>query len=364
MGKIQGTSGDQAMKSKEARSSFLVPRFVGRSEGDMVARGKSGQLELFRATLTPPAKLQVLAMLALSDPKQLDRAANARAADIARTMGYEPTESGQLPGHAFEAIEETGLKLRRKSFDVFVREPSGKTRDGRRKYSAGIVNLSILQEFGFLYEDDEGQPINLDETPKNDLIKYESVEGPPLYAIPMTDAKGNFLKNKDGSIRRRRANGVIWRWASRFAELTRDKETAWIFYSDAIKILRRYLHHPVAFNLMFSTLFWKGDVLIEMGHEKLIAHLDILGKDRKQVDNAIDAAFKAAFDEGIIDTPVHIRPAGYYKPTKKTGKERRKGKVYQWRRAARWRGGKVLPMVQADGQLEGYNEGKTEKPKE
>lgn len=248
--------------------------------------------------------------------------------------------------------------------DAFVREPSGKTRDGRRKYSAGIVNLSIFQEFGFLYEDEEGRPINLDEIPKEDLVIYDAVEGPPLYAIPMTDAKGHVLKNKDGSIRRRRANGVIWCWASRFAELTKNKETAWVFYSEAIKILRRYLHQPVAFNLMFMTLFWKGDALIEMGHEKLVAHLDILGKDRKQVNRAIDAAFQIAYDEGIIEKPVQVRPAGYYKPTKKTGKERRKGMVYQWRRAARWRGGKVLPMVQTDGQLEGYNEGKTEKLKE
>jgi len=351
------------MKTKEARSSFLVPRAVGRSEADMVRRGLNEQLDLFREILTPPAQLQVLAMLALSDPKQLDKAASAKVADIARTMGHEPTASGRLSGHAYEDIEETGLKLRRKSFDVFVREPSGKTRDGRRKYSAGIVNLSILQEFGFLYEDEEGRPINLDEIPKEDLVKYEAVEGPPLYAIPMTDAKGNVLKNKDGKVRRRQANGVIWRWASRFAELTKNKETAWIFYQDAIKILRRYLHHPAAFKLMMLTLFWKGDQLIEMGHEKLVAHLDILGKDRNQVNNAIDAAFKAAFDERIIDKSVQIRPAGYYKPTKKTGKERRKGTVYQWRRAARWRGGRVLPIVQADGQLEGYNEGKVDKPK-
>jgi hypothetical protein len=353
----------EAMKAKEARPSFLAPRFIGRSEADMVRRGLEKQLDLFRETLTPPAKLQVLAMLALSDPKELDRETRAKIADIAKTMGHEPTASGRLSGHAYEDIEETGMKLRRKSFDVFVRQPAGHTKDGRRKYKAGIVNLSILQEFGFYYEDEEGRPINLDEIPKEDLVKYEAVEGPPLYAIPMLDAKGNILKNKDGSIRRRQANEVSWRWASRFAELTKNKETAWIFYSEAIKILRRYLHHPVAFNLMFLTLFWKGDVLIEMGHEKLVAHLDILGKDRKQVNNAIDTAFKAAYDEGIIDKPVQVRPAGYYKPTKKTGKERRKGIVYQWRRAGRWRGGKGLPIVQADGQLEGYNEGKTENPK-
>jgi len=348
---------------KEARSSFLVPRFIGRSEADMVARGIGPQLDLFRETMTPQAQLQVLAMLALSDPRQLDRAASAKVAEIARTMGYQPTASGRISGHVYEDIEETGMKLRRKSFDVFVRRPAGHTKDGRRKYKAGLVNLSVLQEFGFMYEDDDGQPIKMDEIPKDQLVKYEAVEGPPLYAIPMTDDKGRFLRNKDGSIRRRQANEVSWRWASSFAELTKDKETAWIFYREAIDILRRYLNHPAAFKLMMRTLFWKGDKLIEIEHEKLIAHLGITGKDKDQVNHAIDAAFQAAFNEGIIDKPVQIRPAGYYKPTKKTGKERRKGMVYQWRRAGRWRGGRVLPAVQDDGQLEAYNEGKADKPK-
>lgn len=352
------------MKLKEARESFLVPRWVGRSEADMVARRMGEQLYLFKEVLTPPAKVQVLAMLALSDPKQMDRPASAKVADIARTMGHEPIKDGSFSGHVYEAIEETGMKFRRKTFDVFVREFTGKTKDGRRKYRAGIVNLSILQEFGFMYEDDEGQPIDLDKKPKDELVVYESVEGPPLYAIPMLDDKGRIQKNKNGTIRRRQANAVTWRWSSRFSEFTQDKATAWVFYTEAIGILRRYLHHPAAFNLMFLTLFWKGDGLIEMGHEKLIAHLDIRGKDQNQVNRAIDAAFRGAFDEGIIDKPVTIRPAKYYKPTKKTGRRRRVGMVYQWRRAARWRGGKILPMIQADGQLEGYNEGKTEKQKE
>jgi len=356
------------MKGKEARSSFLVPRPLGRTEADLVARGYGKQLDLFRETLTPPAFVQVLAMLALSDPKQLDRGTIARVADIARTMGYEPDKRANgktaFPSWIYEIIEETGLRLRRKRFPLYIREPAGHRRDGRRKYREGMIELSILQEFGFYYEDEEGRPINLDEIPKEDLVKYESAEGPPLYAIPMKDGKGRFIKNKDGSIRRRQANAVGWRWNSRFAELTKNMETAWVFYLEAVEILRRYLHHPAAFNLMKLTLFWKGDALIEVGHERLIAHLDILGKDRKQVNRAIDAAFQAAYDEGIIDKPVQVRPAGYYKPTKKTGKERRKGMVYQWRRAGRWRGGRVLPMIQADGQLEAYNEGKTEKPKE
>jgi hypothetical protein len=351
------------MKAKEAAPSALVPRFIGRAESDMVARGMGEQLDLFREILTPQAKLQVLAMLALSDPKQLDQPQRARVADIAKTMGYEPTgEKDHLSGSVFEDIIKTGWKLKTKYFDIPIREPLGLTKDGRRKYKVGISTISILQEFQRYYEDEEGRPINLDEIPKDD-IKVIDKNTPPIYMIPLLDEKGNARKNRDGTIRYRRASGLEWRFLSRFAELARNKETAWVFYTEAIGILRRFLSQPTALNLMLLTLFWKGDQLIEMSHEKLVAHLDIRGKDADQVNRAIDAAFKVAFNEGIIDREVKIREAGYYKKTQKTGKERRKGKVYQWRRAAKWRGGKALPMVPIDGKLEAYNEDKDEKPK-
>lgn len=349
------------MKAKEARPSFPVPRDIGRSEGDMIARGMGRQLDLFREIMTPPAKLQMMAMMALSDPKRMDKPTAARVADIARTMGYDQAESGQFPGSTFEDIIKTGWKLKVKVFDVFFREPSGTTRTGRLKYRTGIRTLSILQEFNRYYEDEDGQPIDLDSIPK-DAIKTLDQETPPIYLIPMMDERGNILRDDDGAVRVRRASGISWTWSSRIAEATKDQRTAWVFYSDAIQILRRYLKQPAAFNLMFLTLFWINDHP-EMSHEKLTAHLDIRGKDQDQVNRAIDAAFQAAFNEGIIDKPVQIRPAGYYKPTKKTGKERRKGMVYQWHRAGRWRAGKVLPMVKVEGQLEGYNDGKPEKPK-
>ena len=60
------------MKSKHPPASFLVPRVIGRSEADMTARGYAEQLDLFRETLTRPAKVQILAMMALSDAKHLD----------------------------------------------------------------------------------------------------------------------------------------------------------------------------------------------------------------------------------------------------------------------------------------------------
>lgn len=353
------------MRSKQATPSVLVPRFIGRSEGDMTAKGKTEQLELFRETLTRPAKVQVLAMMGLSDPKNLDKSQAARVADIAEAMGYERVSKGDR--HVFDSqiyrqIEDTGLKLRRKSFEVFVREPAGFTKDGRRKWKTGLVDLSILQEFGFYYEDEEGQPINLRDIPEDKLIKYDSASGPPLFAIPVTDAKGRFVKNEDGSTRRHPANGVSWRFSSRFAELSQDRETAWVFYREAVAILRRYLPKPASFDLMFKTLFWTGTGLIEMSHDKLIQHLNVRSKDTKRVQVAIDAAFADALKEGIIDKPVTVREAGYYQPTKKTGRSRRKDKVYQWQRASKWQPGRNLIAVAGD-RLEPYNEVKTERVK-
>ena len=359
------------MKSKQAAHTFLVPRFVGRSEADMTARGKeqAEQLELFRETLTRQAKVQVLAMLALSNPKRLDSPNDAKIADIAEAMGYDrsPNQEGKMafPSWVYQSIEDTGLKLRRKSFEVFVRSPDGYTKDGRRKWKEGLVELSILQEFGFHYEDEEGNPINLDEIAREKLIEYKAA-GRALYAIPMTDEKGRFILNKDGSPRRKLANGVTWTFASRFAKLAEHRETAWIFYREAVQILRRYLTKPASFDLMYMTLFWKHDNLIEMGYGKLVAHLGIRSKDSKQVQAAIDAAFQDARTESIIDKPATVRPPGYYKPTKR-GKPRRNDLVYQWQRAGKWKAGKDLIEISAD-QLEPYNEkdakdGKTEKPK-
>lgn len=76
----------------------------------------------------------------------------------------------------------------------------------------------------------------------------------------------------------------------------------------------------------------------------------------------IAAAFRDALNEGIIDKVVTVRSSGYYKPTEKTGKSRRKDTIYQWQRAAKWRAAKHLPEVTSD-KLEPYNEGKTESMK-
>lgn len=357
------------MKSRPARNSFLVPHFVGSSETYMTAHIDDSpkvpeQLDLFRKTLTRRGKVQVLAMLALSDPKHLDSPQEAKVADIARTMGYEPYKRPDgkeaFQSWVYESIEDTGMHLRWNSFDVYIWEydrdiKDGRTRDGKRKQMKGrMVNLSILQEFGFYYEDEDGQPINLEEIPEDQLIKVETPSGGnPLYAIPMTDENGNFIRNKDGKIRRQMANGVTWAWASRFAKLGQKKETSWVFYLEALNILRRYLSKDASFDLMFLTLFWKAD-RIEMSHKTLVSHLNIRSKDSKQVQAAIDAAFADALKEGIIDKPVTIRPAGYYRPTK-SGKSRRKDMVYQWKPAQKWRVGPVIDLLPED-----LKRGKTE----
>lgn len=339
------------MKSKTAPASFLVPRALGRAEGDMVAQDRGEQLDLFRETLTRRAKLQTIAMMGLSDPKRLDRSQYAKVADILRVMGYEADvrkEDGKVafPQWLYEEVEETGLKLLRKTFPIMIREPSGHTKDGRRKWKVGIVELSVLQDFGFYYEDEEGQPIDLAEIGRDKLIKYEDAGGKALYAIPVTDEHGNIKKDpKTGNPRRRMANGVTWTFSSRIARLSSDRLTSWVIYKDALSILRRYLAKPATFDLIFKTLFWTGSGLIEMSREKLIAHLGIRAKDRKQVDAAIDAAFADALKEGIIDKPVTVRPAGYYQPTEKTNRPRRTNQVYQWKPAPKWSPAKNLIAV-------------------
>jgi hypothetical protein len=107
------------------------------------------------------------------------------------------------------------------------------------------------------------------------------------------------------------------------------------------------------------SLFWKDNKQIEMGHETLVAQLGIASKDQGQVERAIDAAFKAASDEGVID-PVQIIPAGHWPKTKKTGKERRKGMTYQWRLKKSWRTAKTLPDIPVDVVENGKKDGTAE----
>jgi hypothetical protein len=55
---------------------------------------------------------------------------------------------------------------------------------GIAKTKVALVDLSILQDFGFYYEDEEGQPIDLDEIPKEQRIElYKDAKGKPPYAI-------------------------------------------------------------------------------------------------------------------------------------------------------------------------------------
>lgn len=353
------------MKSKVGENRFQVARALGRSQSDFVAGIRKGedygqQLELFRDVLTPRSRLQIYGMMRLAAGHP-DRRIYAKIVDIGRAMGYEATEkTGQLPSNIFQDVEDVGIRLRRKEVSLYYREPAGQTRDGRRKYRTGIMNLSVLQTFSFYYEDEEGNPIDLDKIPEDKLIKYEAIDGgEPLFAIPELDDKNQPILNKDGTIRRHRANGVFWRFNSDLAEMAMQKETAWIMDAESLKILADNVGHPSAFRIMEMSLFWKDDKQIEMGHETLVAHLGIKSKDQDQVDRAIDEAFRVAAETGVIE-PVQIREAGYYKKTKKTGKERRKGMVYQWRLAKRWRIKHDHPAIPVEGEIIAISGGKIE----
>ena len=74
--------------------------------------------------------------------------------------------------------------------------------------------MSIFQEFGRYYEDDEGQPVDRDERPRTDVQvidrpfrEYDKKKADkdlppmPVYMIPMMDDKGNALKDRKGNIR-------------------------------------------------------------------------------------------------------------------------------------------------------------------
>lgn len=339
------------MKSKKAAASFVIPRTLGRSEADMTAKDLTEQLDLFRQVLDRSAKLQVLAMMALSNQTALDGQQVAKIADIAKAMGYDQRIRATDGKAAFDTelyrqIEEIGLRLRRHEIEFVIREPAGTMRDGRKKgatrqkYRTSLVSLSVLQEFGFYYEDEEGQPIDLESLArgeKDQLIKVDATDGQkPIWAIPIFDDQGKTVRNQDGSIRRRPANGVTWRWSSRFADLTKDKTTSWIVWLEAVKILRKYLSKPVTFDLIYYTLFHKIGP-IKIGHDKLVAHLGIKGvRNVTRVEKALAGAFQDMLDEEIIDQLPALQMESCYQPTQKTQRARRKGKVYQWRAARCW----------------------------
>ena len=329
------------MRAEKAPAGFHVPLTIGRSYSDLLVHGKEQQLHLFRAIMTRPARLQVLAMMALTDPKQPEDAQWAKIADILEVMEYERKErrtDGKMAFHPedYQKIEEVAMILRRKQVSLYIREPTGRTADGRRKYRAGIVDINVLQEFGFGYVDEDGQEIDLDHVPETQLIKYEAVDGgSPIWAIPLLNGKGQIVRKKNGTPRRRPASRVIWRWSSRLIELMKKRGGSWVFFRNALNILKRYLSKPATFELIYWILFHK-DGQIEIGHDKLVLHLGIKSKDKKRVQSVIDQAFEDALHEGIIDTLPTTREAGYYQPTKKTGRPRRVGKVYQFTKSQRW----------------------------
>lgn len=344
------------MKSKRARDSFQFPPAVGAGEAIILAHGTTEQVDLFREALTPYGKMEVLVLMAMSDPNRLDRPQIARVADIAREMGYEPGPGGQVAGSVYEDIIATGWKLKVKSFDIVDWIPVGKRADGYRKSRPAIITMSIFQEFGRYYEDDEGQQIDPEDIPKHGVqIIEKDTPTMPIYMIPMMDEKGNILKDRRGKVRVHRANGISWIWSNRFQKMTLDPDQAWIIYSNIIPTLRGQLQRPAAFNLIWMTLFWRSSV-IEISHERLIEHLNIRSKDPVQVQKAIDAAFQAAFDEGIIYSLPTVKEKGFYGPTKKTGRPRRVGKVYRWRKGGRLSGREIQQLDLADVKIDDKKE--------
>jgi len=328
---------------------------------------------MFRSAMSRKAKLLLVALLGLSDQDHLDRPQYAKIADVLRAMGYTPDERPDgktaFPTWLYETVEDVGMNLRRNSIPLSIREPATFTKDGLKLGKVVIVDMSILQDFGFYYEDDDGQPIDLAELPADQLIKYEGGkdEEAPLYAIPILDGHGNIVLKKDGTPRRRMATGVTWTISSRIARLIENRQTSWVFTPEAVQILNRYLSKPASFDLIFKTLFWAVPHLIEMSYGVLVQHLGIRAKDRRQVEDALARGFADMLKEGIIDKPVTVREKNYYKPTKKTGRARRIDQVYQWRQGAKWhpKGNQVdvledvLDAV-ADGQTESPKDGKTE----
>ena len=348
------------MKSKNARQSFIFPPVIGAQEAIMLEYGTTERVDLFREALTPYGKMEVLVLMAMSDPNHLDRPQSARVADIAREMGYELGPDGKFAGSIFENIINTGWKLKTKNFDILDWVPAGKRADGYSKSRRAVITMSILQEFGRFYEDDEGQLVDPEEMPKTAVQvaskvvdkKDKDLPTMPIYMIPMMDEKGIIQLDRRGKVRLHRANGISWHWSNRFQKMALDPDQKWIVYSDIIPILRRQLKQPAAFNLIWYILFHRGKRW-EIGHKRLVDQLNIRGKDEGQVQKAIDSAFQIAFNEGIIDHLPSVREAKHHKPTQKTGRPRRVGKYYTIQKGGRLLGRKFKQLEQADYQIEG-----------
>lgn len=351
------------MKSKTPLSSFHVPKGLGRTESYLVSlhrRSDKGEeqdniakkLDLFRDTITASAKLMIMTLMSFSDPGNLKKMNEAKIADIAKKMGYEPSEtSGQIPGYVYERLEEIGIRLRRRAIRFYYQEEVGREKKKISKPGEplkirtiirtreNLLDINPLQTFGFYYEDEKGNPIDLNKYQEEDLIKYESDidDGAPIYAIPLIDNEGNLVMKEDGiTPRRKRANGVKWRWNTDFAEWSQDKQNRWLISADTIPILRKYLTKPASINLMFLIIFWNKSYF-EICQDKLIEHLGITGTSNPaQVNKSIDTAFQDAFNEGFIDQ-VRKREPGYYPVTKKTGRPRRKNMTYLITKSKKYR---------------------------
>jgi hypothetical protein len=77
---VRNRKSGQKHEDETSQTVIFSATLHGSKRGGHDRRGRSKQLDLFRETLTRPAKVQMLAMLGLSDPKRLDTPQDAEVA--------------------------------------------------------------------------------------------------------------------------------------------------------------------------------------------------------------------------------------------------------------------------------------------
>lgn len=351
------------MKSKTPANSFQIPRGLGQTEAVMIA-ADDDDLTLFRERMTPMVFLQILSMALLSGQKE---ECSKTIKDIALAMGYEPDEkTGKITSFAYREVAENMIFLATNLIPMEYRTEIGETTDGRSRFKYHKKFVHILESFEFTYaepdkknngddEEEDDESSGQDGQEKKALAKWFKVDcdnNRSYRYLALTDKNGNYLKDKDGKIIKKKANGLSWEWSNYWIKWSNDPENQWFIRTELLPLLRKYLKREATFRLMVHVIFWFKKGYIEKDRDGLIKTMGLRGKDKKQVDDAIKAAFEDCLKEGIIDHAPTIVEAGYYKPSEKTGKERRKGKTWRYIKGKKWRG-KGWPEEKEDKPLTG-----------
>lgn len=389
------------MKSKTPLSSFTFPAPPGITEGELarrysyaaipgpdateeekkkllaIKREHLSRLNHFREEMTPLRFVTTMALFAFTDPHNAEQIQEARFSDIARAM-YNPAKGGKFSGSVIEQIEESVIRLYRMDVPFFYRVKAGTrtvhyiNKKGKNVfYQKPVYNLRFMitrpiQSFGPIYEDEEGKRVDISEDmnlqahkgfEKSSLIKYESIgkdeEGkdkpePTFYALAATDRNGNIIKNKDGTPRRERLDGIFFRWGTDFLKWRMPGPNRWIIYKDLLPVLTEFIPNPSLFKLAIKTIFYET-TKIKYGRDKLINELGIKSKDNKRIDKDLEDYFKKLKAKGIIDSDVEITEDGQNITPSKTGRPRRNAIVYRWEKGNKYRHTQQLPFAR-DGQ--------------